>query len=57
MTFKIHINLRRIDLGIFCPEITRLTSVFVQCIFGSLASINMIQIVTLCKHLLRQCEV
>lgn len=57
MTFKIHTNLRRIDLGIFCPEITGLTLVFVWCIFGSLANVNMIQIVTLCKHLLRQCEV
>lgn len=57
MPFKIHTNLRRIDLGIFCPEISGLTSVFVQCIFGLLANINMIQTVTLCKRLLRHCEV
>lgn len=57
MTFKIQTNLKRINLSIFCPEITHLTSVFVQCIFGSLVNINMIQIVALCKHVLRQCEV
>lgn len=57
MTFKIHTNLRRIDLDISCPEITHLASVFAQCMFGSLLNISMIQIVTLCKHLLRQCEV
>lgn len=57
MTFRMHANWRKIDLDISCPEITLLTSVFVQCTFGSLLNASTIQIFALCKHVLRQWEV
>lgn len=52
-----HANWWKINLDISCPEVTFLTSVFVQCTFGSHLNTSTIQIFTLCKHLLRQWEV